>query len=217
MHPPPPIPSRCPRQSPSMHPSPPQPSFPACSYLASSVRLILRQPSKYSMDDAPRPNGSNAPRLNFPQMIQVSLPHAPIQLQRREFPLARDPDQPRRLQLLHMVRQGPRRHWLALPHRRACHRTPAVANLFEDLVPPRIRQRPRYPRHLPLRQPHSLSLRHRSPIRLIPKFNSQGTLIPPTIPAMPNFDQHPAGNFVWFELSTTDQSAAKQFYSSLLG
>ena len=34
---------------------------------------------------------------------------------------------------------------------------------------------------------------------------------------MPNFDQHPAGNFVWFELSTTDQSAAKQFYSSLLG
>ena len=25
---------------------------------------------------------------------------------------------------------------------------------------------------------------------------------------MPNFDQHPAGNFVWFELSTTDQSAA---------
>ena len=34
---------------------------------------------------------------------------------------------------------------------------------------------------------------------------------------MPNFDQHPAGNFVWFELSTTGQSAAKQFYSSLLG
>ncbi len=34
---------------------------------------------------------------------------------------------------------------------------------------------------------------------------------------MPNFDSHPAGNFVWFELATTDQSAAKQFYSSLLG
>jgi uncharacterized protein len=34
---------------------------------------------------------------------------------------------------------------------------------------------------------------------------------------MPNFDSHPAGNFVWFELSTTDQAAAKQFYSALLG
>ena len=34
---------------------------------------------------------------------------------------------------------------------------------------------------------------------------------------MANFDQHPAGNFVWFELSTSDQAAAAQFYSSLLG
>lgn len=34
---------------------------------------------------------------------------------------------------------------------------------------------------------------------------------------MPNIDKHPAGNFVWLELSTTDQTAAKQFYSSLLG
>jgi hypothetical protein len=34
---------------------------------------------------------------------------------------------------------------------------------------------------------------------------------------MPNIDQHPAGNFVWFELSTSDPAAAKQFYSSLLG
>lgn len=34
---------------------------------------------------------------------------------------------------------------------------------------------------------------------------------------MPTFDKHPAGNFVWFELSTTDQAAAKQFYSALFG
>ncbi len=34
---------------------------------------------------------------------------------------------------------------------------------------------------------------------------------------MPNFDKHPAGNFVWFELSTSDQTAAKQFYSALFG
>lgn len=34
---------------------------------------------------------------------------------------------------------------------------------------------------------------------------------------MPTFDGHPAGNFVWFELATTDPSAAKHFYSSLLG
>ena len=34
---------------------------------------------------------------------------------------------------------------------------------------------------------------------------------------MPTFDKHPAGNFVWFELATTDPSAAKEFYSSLLG
>ncbi len=34
---------------------------------------------------------------------------------------------------------------------------------------------------------------------------------------MPNIDQHPAGNFVWMELATTDQAAAKQFYSALFG
>ena len=34
---------------------------------------------------------------------------------------------------------------------------------------------------------------------------------------MPTFDKHPAGNFVWFELATTDPTAAKAFYSSLFG
>ncbi len=34
---------------------------------------------------------------------------------------------------------------------------------------------------------------------------------------MPNIDTHPAGDFVWFELGTTDQAAAKTFYSALLG
>lgn len=34
---------------------------------------------------------------------------------------------------------------------------------------------------------------------------------------MPVTDKHPAGNFVWMELSTTDQPAAKQFYSTLFG
>jgi uncharacterized protein len=34
---------------------------------------------------------------------------------------------------------------------------------------------------------------------------------------MPNIDKHPAGAFVWVELGTTDQAAAKTFYSSLFG
>lgn len=34
---------------------------------------------------------------------------------------------------------------------------------------------------------------------------------------MPAVDQHPAGNFVWMELATNDQAAAKNFYSSLFG
>lgn len=34
---------------------------------------------------------------------------------------------------------------------------------------------------------------------------------------MPRIDSHPAGNFCWFELGTTDQNAAKSFYASLFG
>lgn len=34
---------------------------------------------------------------------------------------------------------------------------------------------------------------------------------------MSTTDQHPAGSFVWLELATTDQSAAKSFYSTLFG
>ena len=34
---------------------------------------------------------------------------------------------------------------------------------------------------------------------------------------MPHVDSHPPGSFCWFELGTTDQNAAKQFYKSLLG
>lgn len=34
---------------------------------------------------------------------------------------------------------------------------------------------------------------------------------------MSTTDQHPAGNFVWLELATTDQAAAKNFYSTLFG
>jgi predicted enzyme related to lactoylglutathione lyase len=34
---------------------------------------------------------------------------------------------------------------------------------------------------------------------------------------MPNIDQHPAGNFAWMELATSDQPAAKTFYSTLFG
>jgi hypothetical protein len=34
---------------------------------------------------------------------------------------------------------------------------------------------------------------------------------------MPNVDKHPAGAFVWIELGTTDQVAAKTFYGSLFG
>jgi predicted enzyme related to lactoylglutathione lyase len=34
---------------------------------------------------------------------------------------------------------------------------------------------------------------------------------------MPNIDKYPAGAFVWIELGTTDQAAAKSFYGSLFG
>jgi uncharacterized protein len=34
---------------------------------------------------------------------------------------------------------------------------------------------------------------------------------------MPNIDQHAAGTFCWIELGTTNQNAAKNFYSSLFG
>jgi predicted enzyme related to lactoylglutathione lyase len=34
---------------------------------------------------------------------------------------------------------------------------------------------------------------------------------------MANIDKHPAGSFCWVELATTDQNAAKAFYTSLFG
>lgn len=34
---------------------------------------------------------------------------------------------------------------------------------------------------------------------------------------MPAIDRHPAGNFCWLELATSDQNAAKAFYGSLFG
>src|ERR1700748_1996365 len=34
---------------------------------------------------------------------------------------------------------------------------------------------------------------------------------------MANIDKHPAGSFCWVELATTDQAAAKNFYTSLFG
>ncbi len=34
---------------------------------------------------------------------------------------------------------------------------------------------------------------------------------------MPNIDQNNPGSFCWFELATTDQAAAKKFYTSLFG
>lgn len=34
---------------------------------------------------------------------------------------------------------------------------------------------------------------------------------------MTNIDKHPAGSFCWIELNTTDQAAAKTFYSALFG
>jgi len=34
---------------------------------------------------------------------------------------------------------------------------------------------------------------------------------------MAHVDKHPAGNFCWMELGTSDQAAAKKFYSSLFG
>jgi uncharacterized protein len=34
---------------------------------------------------------------------------------------------------------------------------------------------------------------------------------------MPNVDNHPAGEFCWVELGTTDQTAAKTFYTTLFG
>src|SRR5690349_16490299 len=37
------------------------------------------------------------------------------------------------------------------------------------------------------------------------------------IALMPNIDKHSTGSFCWIELATTDQPAAKNFYSSLFG
>ena len=34
---------------------------------------------------------------------------------------------------------------------------------------------------------------------------------------MPHVDKHPAGDFCWLELATTDQNAAKRFYGALFG
>src|SRR5271157_1055422 len=34
---------------------------------------------------------------------------------------------------------------------------------------------------------------------------------------MAHIDHHPVGSFCWIELATTDQNAAKSFYSSLFG
>src|ERR1700742_861964 len=34
---------------------------------------------------------------------------------------------------------------------------------------------------------------------------------------MPNIDHHPPGTFTWIELATSDQNAAKEFYSKLFG
>jgi predicted enzyme related to lactoylglutathione lyase len=34
---------------------------------------------------------------------------------------------------------------------------------------------------------------------------------------MPHIDHHPPGDFTWIELATTDQAAAKNFYSTLFG
>ena len=34
---------------------------------------------------------------------------------------------------------------------------------------------------------------------------------------MSHIDSHPPGSFCWLELATTDQAAAKSFYSSLFG
>ena len=34
---------------------------------------------------------------------------------------------------------------------------------------------------------------------------------------MTNIDKHPAGNFSWVELATSDQNAAKNFYTALFG
>src|ERR1700687_6116483 len=34
---------------------------------------------------------------------------------------------------------------------------------------------------------------------------------------MPVIEKHPNGSFCWMELSTTDQTAGKQFYASLFG
>ena len=37
------------------------------------------------------------------------------------------------------------------------------------------------------------------------------------LPAMANIDQHAPGSFSWIELATSDQAAAKSFYTSLFG
>jgi len=47
--------------------------------------------------------------------------------------------------------------------------------------------------------------------------HSSSTSKPYILTGMPNVEQHTPGSFCWFELATTDQPAAKNFYHSLFG
>src|ERR1039457_4348395 len=79
---------------------------------------------------------------------------------------------------------------------------PATTFARRIAVPPRRAAPPRLPETFP----EILSACFR-PGRLRPLY----TL------SMPHIDKHPAGAFVWVELGTTDQAAAKAFYGSLFG
>src|SRR5262245_1732891 len=56
-------------------------------------------------------------------------------------------------------------------------------------------------------------------LRPLYKLRSTDRIAAPGVycPLMTNVDKHPPGSFCWIELATTDQNAAKGFYTSLFG
>ena len=74
-------------------------------------------------------------------MPAVRFEHIAPEDQPCEFARSHDFDQSGGFQLLQMMRKRRRRYGLALPYLRAGHARPVRAQLFQDVVPARIRER----------------------------------------------------------------------------
>src|SRR5437764_10736829 len=73
-------------------------------------------------------------------MVQVGLKNFALQHQVGKLTLSNDRNEPRRLQLFHMMRESGCAHWLALAHVCAANPTALCANLLQNFVATRISQ-----------------------------------------------------------------------------